>query len=255
MSEQHVVISSNLATNAIFIQPSQQYFIVIPNFHQQTSVNYNTQSGIQTGNYLQTAQNSNQNTHQQSVTQLQQEQAETSEQQQGTNNRQYTTMNYFDASESTQYRFRKELRTDLNKINKKLLKRGLSFGNLIINDIVGSENVQVKVAAKTSEINPDTVFLNKEEGRISDKLYHKLRKSAPLWPSIYRARQFRVKLATMFPTIKTENGIYNKPQSKIEAMAKLHLQHLNLNSGKKIQIKLSADGAQVGRKSILMLSD
>ena len=150
MSEQHVVISSNLATNAIFIQPSQQYFIVIPNFHQQTSVNYNTQSGIQTGNYLQTAQNSNQNTHQQSVTQLQQEQAETSEQQQGTNNRQYTTMNYFDASESTQYRFRKELRTDLNKINKKLLKRGLSFGNLIINDIVGSENVQVKVAAKTS---------------------------------------------------------------------------------------------------------
>ena len=53
----------------------------------------------------------------------------------------------------------------------------------------------------------------------------------------------------MFPTIKTENGIYNKPQSKIEAMAKLHLQHLNLNSGKKIQIKLSADGAQVGRRA------
>ena len=95
------------------------------------------------------------------------------------------------------------------------------------------------------------VYFNKEEGKVSDRVYHKLRKTANEWTSLYRARQFRSQMAAMFPTVKTEYGIFNQPRNKIERMIELHFSQIKIDSDT-IQIKLSADGAQVGKKAKLL---
>ena len=169
-------------------------------------------------------------------------------------NRKYEMTDYFNASDSTKYRFRAELRSDLSKMSKKIQNRGLRFANIKIIERPSStdqHDFQLKILPDAEKLDPNMLFLNKEETRLSDKAYHKFRKVSHGWPSLYKARQFRKNLNEMFPVTKTEHGVYNNPKNKIQKMIEFHRHQLQLESNK-IQIKLSADGAQIGKKAKLL---
>ena len=170
--------------------------------------------------------------------------------------RKYEKIDYFNAGNTTKNTFQAELRSQLSHINKSLQLRGLKFSNLtIIERPIQSNQYQVgvKIRKLTQESNKDghNVFLNKDEGRLSDEMYHKFRKTIPSMPSLYHARKFRKQMALMFPVNKTEFGVYNNLQNKIEKMIDLHWKQLQLDSNT-LKIKLSADGAQIGRKAKLL---
>ena len=55
----------------------------------------------------------------------------------------------------------------------------------------------------------------------------------------------------LFPISKTPHGVYNNPKAKIEKMLYIHHNQLELSSNK-IMIKLSADGANIGKKGKLL---
>ena len=163
-------------------------------------------------------------------------------------------VNYFDASIATKYRFRAELRTELDRINKKIEKRGLTFENIKIRKCFDSkkkQQLEIKVVPNAKIMDPNMIFLNKDEGKLSDRAYKMFRQSTPGWPSLYRARQFRLNMEKIFPITKTPHGVYNSPKQKIEKMVNIHLNQLKMTSNN-IQIKLSADGANIGKKGNLL---
>ena len=160
--------------------------------------------------------------------------------------------NYLQYFNSTKFNFRAELRKELKGIKTKLQMRGLSFANLQIMDRIRNSqpDVELKIVQPKANVDPDVILFNKDEARLSDRSYIKFRKTAPSWPSIRQARQFREHLRLLFPITKTEYGVYNSPSEKITKMFDIHRHqiHYEFNGTKIIQIKLSADGAQIGKK-------
>ena len=172
----------------------------------------------------------------------------------GKNNRRYKLMKYFDLSRKAQYAVKSELETEFRLIGEKLQTRGLSYSNLQIFDRLNDKNenqVQLKIVQQDNHLDSNAILLKKDEARLSDRSYHMFSKSAPHWPSLHQAKQFRHHLRLLFPTTKTRYGVNNNAQHKIQKMLELHRNELKIDSDK-LQIKLSADGAQIGKKAKIL---
>ena len=222
-------------------QANQQIVFIIPQQQQQQ----------------QQQQDEQQPQPQQLQAQLQQEQKEEpqpAQQQQRTPPKPITFINYFKASLVTKWRFKTELRNDLRRINEKLHKRGLTFEQVKITDDKESteheHDVKVTVVKVPEKpITPEVIYNLKDKGGFSDLNYHRIRQITTGWPTVYQARLFRKKIVSMFPPKRNAAGVYNDVQNKITRMADIHHAQLRIHKAKKLQIKLSSDGAQVGKKA------
>ena len=159
---------------------------------------------------------------------------------------------YFEASRTTQFRFREELRNDFRAINIKLHQRGLTFRNVTASDRANSEfehdvKIEVHQVNTVQPTDEHNAFIVKDTENISDRKYHRVRGCTIGWPTLHRARLFRHQIANMFPVQRNEVGVYNGARNKIEHMANIHKQQIKMVNNK-LNIKLSADGANVGRK-------